>query len=419
MSSHKQDFPIFKENPGLIYLDSAATAQKPSYVIEKTSAFMSGSYASIHRGSYDLSGKAEDVYYASKEKFGKTIGFSWDEIIYTYNATYAYNMLAQTLWYSGVLEAWDTVLVDIAEHHANLVPWQMLSQRHWILVEWIDLNEQFWFDMEDFKKKYFGEYYWSWKTTGKNPNRVKVVSISAASNVTGKLYNLDEIAQYLDQETFFIVDWSQATPHVSLADYKCNERIDALIATGHKMMADSWIGMLALRKKHIKSLQPARWGGGMIEDVTKDWFILSSWWLKFEPGTPHIIGAASLLYALEYLESIGGYDTLQKHEKTLMDYALERIQNNKKIALFWPNTVQTWSGSLYDRIGIFSFRVEGVNATKVWEILNAQNIAIRAGWHCTHPLFQSYGEKWACRISPYIYNDITDLEKTFDMLENM
>jgi cysteine desulfurase / selenocysteine lyase len=139
MQSYKQDFPIFEQNPGLAFLDSAASSQKPAMVIDGVSDFFRTSYANIHRGSYDLSERSEDLYNASKAAYAKLIGARANEIIYTYNATYAFNMLAQTLRYSSILQAGDVVLVDIAEHHANIVPWQMLSQRHGIIVEWIDL----------------------------------------------------------------------------------------------------------------------------------------------------------------------------------------------------------------------------------------------------------------------------------------
>ncbi len=404
MQSYKPDFPIFAQDPWLIFLDSAASTQKPSYVIDNMADFLRRSYANIHRGSYSLSEKAEDIYYKSKEKYASVVWFSSDEIIYTYNATYAYNLLTQTLRYSGVLKEGDVVLVDIAEHHANLVPWQMLSERHGIIIEWIDLDANFEYDMDDFKKKYIH---------ASDANRVKVVSISAASNVTGRIYNLEGIASLLRPETFFVVDGSQAIPHVSVADYACNARIDALIATGHKIMSDTGIGMLALRKPHIKALKPARGGWGMIDNVTTQGYTLTSGWEKFEPGTPHIVGSASLLFALEYIESIGGYPAMQKHENQLIEYALDRIHQNNNIDLFGPTTTK-------NRLGIFSFRLKNQgNAKRIWEMLANENICIRCWWHCTHPLFQSHGWKGACRISTYIYNDIADLEKTFDALENI
>lgn len=403
--SYKKEFPLLVNHPDIIYLDSAASAQKPKHVIEGIKDFLENSYANIHRGSYFFSEKAEDIYYKSKEKYGQTIWFGADEIIYTYSATYWYNLLAQTLRYSWFLQAGDTVLVDIAEHHANLVPWQMLSRRHGIVVERIDLNEEFDFDIDDFQKKY--------------DHNVKVVSISACSNVTGKIYDIEKIANLLRPETLFVIDGSQAIPHVSFANYACNNRIDVIIATGHKIMADTWIGMLAMRKQHIKSLQPARGWWGMIENVTKDGFSVTYWTEKFEPWTPHIVWAASLLYALEYIESIGWYEAIQKHENILINYALDRIEKNKNIILFGPNKKnKEWMSP--ERAGIFSFRLHSEkNTKKIGEMLAEKNIFVRAWWHCTHPLFQEHWEKWVVRLSTYIYNDISDLEKTFGIIENL
>ena len=178
------------------------------------------------------------------------------------------------------------------------------------------------------------------------------------------------------------------------------------------MMADTWIGMLALRHKHIKSLTPAWWGGGMIDDVQRTWFQTTSWWQKFEPWTPHIIGAVSLLKALEYIENIWWYDTIIAHEKQLIEYALMRIAENKKLTLFGPATSS--------RLWIFSFSLEWIPYhTQLWEKLAAEWICIRCGAHCTHPLFQTLQQQWSCRISTYIYNDIADLEKTFNYLETL
>jgi len=398
MVSYKKDFPIFANNPGLVFLDSAASAQKPTHVIQGMAEFMSTSYANIHRWMYGISEQAEELYYASKTKYAKYIWANEEEIIYTYNATYAYNMLAETLWYSWVLKAWDTILVDIAEHHANIVPWQMLSQRHGVIVQWIDLDEDYDYSLEDFKKKY---------TEG-----VKVVSLSAASNVTGTLYaNLKTISTLLRPDTFFIVDGSQAAPHgcINVVDL----RADAMVATGHKLMADTGIGMLYLKKEHIKTLVPARGWGGMIEDVTTTWY---KPWLgrhKFEPGTPHIIGAVSLLKALEYIESIWWCETLRNHEQALIAYALERIAKNPKITLLGKKTAE-------NRLGIFSIVLEtGSNHTKVGEFLAQHNVCVRCGGHCTHPLFHQLQYNGSCRISIHLYNDIEDLTKCFDLLETL
>jgi cysteine desulfurase / selenocysteine lyase len=397
MHSYKKDFPLFETHPDLIYLDSASTAQKPRHVIDGMSNFLQSSYANIHRGAYSLSEQSEEAYYASKDAVAWLLNCTGDEIIYTYNSTYAYNMLAQTLWYSWVLKAWDTVLVDIAEHHANIVPWQMLSQRHGITIERLDLDENYDYSLSDFTKKY--------------TDSVKVVSLSAASNVTGTVYDISAISKLLRPETFFIVDGSQSIPHGKIDVIE--NRIDALIFTGHKIMADTWIGILYLAKKHIKDLSPARWWGGMIEDVTTWWYKATSGRQKFEPGTPHVVGAVSLLKALEYIKNIGWFAAIQQHEKKLIEYTLDRFSQNPKLQLVGKKTTE-------HRLGIFSFALQGhPNHIQIWERLAQQNICIRAGGHCTHPLFHKIWQNGSCRISIYLYNDISDLEKVFDALENI
>jgi cysteine desulfurase/selenocysteine lyase len=398
MQSFKKDFPIFIQNPDLVYLDSASTAQKPSNVIEWMRDFLQWSYANIHRGAYQISEQAEDLYIASKEKVASMVlGCEGDEIIYTYNATYAYNMLAESLWYSWVLKAGDSVLIDVAEHHANIVPRQMLSQRHGIVVEWVEINSSFGYDLQDFQKKYH--------------DRVKVVSISAASNVTWARYNIAEISALLRPETFFIIDWSQAIPHGSI-DVKKN-RIDALVFTWHKIMADTWLWILYLAKHHIKNLVPARGGGWMIEDVQTSWFKAASGRQKFEPWTPHIVWAVSLLKALEYIESIGWFATIQEHEKRLVSYALERFAGNKNLKLLW---VQEES----NRLWIFSFILENTtNNIQIGEKLALENICVRCGGHCTHPLFHQLEQNGSCRASTYIYTDREDLEKLFNAIERI
>lgn len=409
MQSYKKDFPIFAQNPGLIYLDSAASSQKPSVVIDGISNFLRTSYANIHRGVYELSERSEDLYMASKAAYAKLIWARADEIIYTYNATYAFNMLAQTLWYSGILEAGDVVLVDIAEHHANIVPWQMLSQRHGIIVERIDMNSNFQYDTADFTRKY--------------TDRVKVVSLSAASNVTGVIYQLDEIIAQLRPETFLIVDGSQLIPHAPIAAATRTglTRIDALIATGHKMMTETGLWMLFLRKAHIKNLQPARGGGGMISDVTKSWYSTGDGPEKFEPGTPNITAAVSLLHACQYIESIGGHDAIMRHEAELTTHALRLIQENPQIVLLGPsmdNGENIMVDNLLTRLGIFSFTLTtNGNHIQLGEKLALKNIAIRCGGHCTHPLFHSMEINGSCRISTYLYTDKEDIDTVFSAIQ--
>lgn len=394
----KKDFPLFSKHPEIIYLDSAATAQKPAHVIDGMKDFMEHSYANIHRGAYSLSEKSEEIYDTSKEAFAKLINASASEIIYTYNATYAFNLLVQSLTLSGKLQAWDKILLGIAEHHANIVPWQISSKFEGIEIEWINIDEQYDIDFVDFEKKY--------------TSNVKVVSLSAVSNVTWKIYNIKNIKSLLRDDTLFVVDASQALSHLSL-DVK-ELWCDALIATGHKMMTDTGIGMLYMTAKLIETLTPSIGGGGSIEDVSTDNYNLKHSSEKFEPGTPHLIGALSLLKAVEYIESIGGYEAIQKHENTLITHALhEFTKRADNITLIWPTSAD-------DRIGVFSFTVNSFpNHIQLGELLAQKNICVRSGAHCTHPFFKQIEKNGSCRMSLYLYNTIDDIDIFFATLDEI
>lgn len=398
--NYKKDFPLLVNHPEIIYLDSAATAQKPSYVIDGMKNFMENSYANIHRGMYELSETSEELYESSKKAFAQIIGAKASDIIYTYNATYAFNILVQALILSQKLKAWDKILLWIAEHHANIVPRQITSRAEWIEIEWINLDENYDLDLEDFKKKY--------------TDNVKVVSLSAASNVTGKIYNLRKLALMLRDETILVVDWSQVLPHMNFQVKDDKYWCDVFIATGHKIMADTGIGMMYIDPRLRDELQPSIGWGGSIETVSTNWFALKKSVEKFEPGTPHIIGAVSLLKAIEYINSIGWYEAIQKHEHELVEYTLEKFNERAdKITLIWPR-------SLDGRIWIFSFVVPSFeNHTQLGELLAARWICIRSGGHCTHPFFEQIEKKGSCRMSLYLYNTKQDVDMFFDALDNI
>lgn len=393
----KKDFPLLTNND-LTYLDSAATSQKPAYVIDGVKKFLESWYANIHRGDYALSQQSEDLYHASKEAYANLINASADEIIYTYNATYAFNILVQALVLSGKLPQGSKILLWIAEHHANIVPRQIASKFGWIEIEWINIDENYDIDMNDFKKKY--------------TDNVKVVSLSAASNVTGKIYDLSAISSLLRDDTLFIVDASQALPHfaINVASLAC----DALIATGHKMMAETGIGMLYMTKALCKELTPAIGWGGSIEDVSTTGHSLRQSVEKFEPGTPNIIGAVSLLKAIEYMHSIGGYETMMKYEHELISHTLSHFERlGDKVTLIGPRTAE-------DRIGVFSFLVPTFpNHIQLGEKLAAAWFCVRTGAHCTHPFFQQIEEKGSCRMSLSIYNTKEEIGRFFSVLEEI
>ena len=277
-----------------------------------------------------------------------------------------------------------------------------LSKHFGFTVKFFGLTGDFEIDFEDFHQKYTKE--------------VKVVACSQISNVTGGIYDMKKIWASLRSETFFVVDASQSAPNmpVDMQDIAC----DALIFTWHKMMAYTGIWILALKQQWIKELQPLSVWGGTIKDVSCDGFELQTTNEKFEAWTPNIIGAVSLEYALEYLKSLSPEQTfsatmqkIARHEKDLATYALKRFW------AFWSQ-VQIIGPQSEERVALFSFIVKGKeNFNQVWEFFAERNICIRCGGHCAYPLHKSFWLGGTCRMSAYLYNDTSDLDKFFETLE--
>lgn len=392
---YKKDFPILQKD--IIYLDSASTTQKPSYVIQWVNNFIMHEYANIHRWSYELAEKSEELYEKSKINFAKIINANKKEIIYTYNATYAFNILIGSLDHSNFLQKGDVVLLSIQEHHANIVPRQILKEKIGIEIEFIDINKDYHIDFEDFKKKY--------------TSKVKVISITAASNVTWSITDLLKISSLIKEETLFFIDASQYLPHYSL-DVKvlwC----DALIATGHKMLAYTWLWMLYIEEKLLKKLKPSIGGGGSIEDVSNQSHSLKKNYEKFEIWTPNVIAAVSLLKAIEYITTIT-YENIQKHEISIIKYCLSYFKKfENEIELIWTQDYNS-------RVGVFSFRLRNKRSqSEIADLLSMKNICIRAGGHCAHPLFKYLNIDWACRMSCYLYTEEQDIDIFFDELQKL
>lgn len=344
--SIRSDFPIFTNNPDLVYLDSASTAQKPSVVIDGMRDFMERDYANIHRGAYSLSERSEELYDASKKAVARLIGArSTAEINYTYNATYALNLLVTSLVRSKWLKKGDKVLLSMAEHHANIVPWLIAKEDIGIEVEFVKLSADFGLDFTDLEEKLTSD--------------VRVVSLTAASNVTGGVTDLARARDLIrahDPDTLFVVDGSQGVPHFRVDVTELD--IDFLIFTGHKMMADTGIGVLYGKKEHLKTLVPVFGGGGAINWVHQDCFAPAGLPSRWEPGTPHIIGAVSLLRAVEYIESIGGYPEIGAIENDLIEYTLSRWQDFKKQ---FPQVRLIGSEKSENRVGVFGFVVDSIH----------------------------------------------------------
>ncbi len=414
MKTYKSDFPIFANNPWLVFLDSGASAQKPSYVIEKTSEFTAQNYANIHRGSYQLSEQSEEIYHKSKSKlasFLSTKNQSADasEIFYSYNATYAINIIAQALCNSQKLGEWDTVLLGIWDHHANITSRQSLAKIFKFQIKFIPIKEDYTLDWEDFAEKY--------------DETVKVVACSQVSNVTGQMYEVEKIWKIIqeknskktqkEEKTFFLVDGSQSFPHFAI-DVE-NIWCDAFVGTGHKVMAYTGIGFAWMKKQYIKELQPLMSGGGTVKDVNVDWFSSFKNTDKREMGTPNIIGAASLLYALEYIENIWGIDKIWEHDQKIVKLMLEKL-----VELPAEQFQLIGSQDVEKRIGNFSFLLDSQpNFNALWETFAKYNIAVRCGGHCAYPLHKSLQIGWTCRASFYLYNDEEDVEKFINTLKTI
>lgn len=395
---YKSDFPIFQNNPWLVYLDNWASSQKPKYVIDWVSDFVSNDYANIHRWNYKLSERAEEQYEYSKELIAKFINANPEEIIYTYNANYAFNMIAQSLAFSGFLKKWDSVLLWIREHHSNIVIRQMLAEKFHFEVRFLNILKDYDIDMKDFAKKY--------------DETVKVVSLWQVSNVTWKIYDIAKIKAKINPETFFIVDGSQSIPHMEI-DVQ-NLWCDCFIFTWHKMLAYTWIWAMYLSKKRIKTLSPIISGWWAIEDVSTEWYTLPANLMKFEAWTPNIIWAVSLSKAIEYIQNIGWISAIKEQEDILIDYALKRFAK-----LEWQVNL-IWSKTDSDRVWVFSFTINWFsNQNKIWEVFSEKNVCIRCGWHCAYPLHKYLKIWWTCRMSTYLYNDLSDLETFFDTLEEI
>lgn len=412
MKDFKKDFPIFDNNPGLVYLDNAASTQKPSFVIDWIKTFLENDYANIHRWAYSLSERSEELFERSKKKVVEFICAEFaSEINYTYNANYAFNIIAQSLKKSWILKKWDKVLLGISEHHANIVPWLILKDEIWIEIEYIKILDDYSLDLDDLKSKL--------------TSKVKVVSLSYASNVTGQIFELEKVSEIIKSynnskipdltlnsqfSTLFIVDASQAVPNFKVDVKKLN--CDFLIFTAHKIMAETGLGIFYIKKELSKKLIPSIGWWWAINWVKEQEFALA--WLpnKFEVGTPNIIWAVSLLKALEYIESIWWYETIEKNEKELINYFLQKLEKYPQVKLIWKKNSE-------NRLWIFSLVIPGFHIADLAEIFAKENICVRAWLHCAEPLANTINNSWSLRVSFYLYNDKNDIDRFFEVLDNI
>lgn len=391
----RADFPILQQEMNghpLVYLDSAATSQKPTAVLSAITDFYETTNANVHRGAYALSETATDRYEEARTLVAGFINADRREVAFNRGTTSALNQVAYG-WGLYNLKPGDKVLLTLMEHHANIVPWQLVSRHTGAELVYVPHTDSYALDLEAFHSLL--------------DDRVKVVGITAMSNVLGTINPVRELADAAHAAgALVVVDAAQAVPHMAV-DVKQMDA-DFLAFSGHKMLGPTGIGVLYGKRDLLEAMEPAEGGGEMISDVQLE----SSTWAevphKFEAGTPPIAEAIGLGAAISYLEKIG-MEAVRSHEVDLTTYALERLNEIENLTIYGPADVETRGGAV-------SFTLADIHPHDLATILDQRGIAIRAGHHCARPLARSLNTPATARASFYIYNVRSDVDALVDGL---
>lgn len=384
---YRQDFPLLRENP-IVYLDSAATAQRPDVVIEAEMEFYRNYNANPLRGLYSLGIEATDRYEEARECVAKFIhAASAKEIIFTRNATESLNLVAYSYGLSH-LQKGDEIVVSILEHHSNQLPWRMVAEKTGAVVKYLECDWQGHILDADLQAAF--------------SEKTKLVAVTQVSNVLGIRTPIEKIVALARKSGAVVVlDAAQSTPHMEVDVQKLG--VDFLAFSGHKLMAPMGIGVLYGRKELLSEMPPFLTGGEMIQTVTRDKVVYAELPHKFEAGTVNGAGAWALAAAIRYLQEVG-YEQIQKQELLLTTQLMDGL---KKV----PHVQVQGSPDPKEHCGIVSFTIDGVHPHDVSSILDADGIAVRAGHHCAQPLMQQIGVMSTTRASMYFYNTEEDIEK--------
>ena len=395
----KKDFPVFERKVNgkpLIYLDNAATTQKPLSVINCIDNYYRNHNSNIHRGVHTLSYESTVMYEDAHKKVADFIGADkWNEIIFTRNATESLNLLAYG-WGLHKLEEGDEVLITIMEHHSNIVPWQMLRDIVGIKINVLGVD-----DKGDLRLEQLAELL---------NERTKLVSIIHASNVLGTVNPVKQITEEAKKVGALVsIDAAQSIPHlpIDVSEIGC----DFLVASGHKMLGPTGIGFIYGRENLLEDMEPFMYGGDMIEKVTLEHSTWNELPWKFEAGTPNIAGGIGLGAAVDYLDNIGLQNILD-HEEELLDYALEKMYEHDWIKIYGHK-------SSAESVGVISFNVDGVHPHDVAGMLDEEGIAIRSGHHCAQPLMSELSMDYTARISFYLYNSKEEIDLCVETLKKV
>ncbi|MEM8964676.1 MAG: SufS family cysteine desulfurase [Acidobacteriota bacterium] len=384
----RQDFPALDQDirgHRLVYLDNAASTHKPKAVLDTLAHFYGDDYANVHRGVHTLSQRATDAYEAARERCRRLLGATDErEIVYTRGTTDGINLVARS-FVAPRLEPGDEILISAGEHHANIVPWQMIAGPAGARVVVAPIDEQGVIDLDALRDLF-------------SP-RTKIFAIQHVSNALGTIHPVAEMAAMARNAGVpILVDGAQAAPHLALDVEALG--VDFYAFSGHKLFGPTGIGVLWGRYEHLESMPPVMGGGDMIETVSFKGTTYTTPPVRFEGGTPHIAGAIGLAAAIDYLDTLD-MDAIEAHERALLESATEKVGAVPGVRLL---------GTAADKVPVLSFLVDGAHAHDVGTILDHSGIAIRVGHHCAQPLMKHLGVVATARASFAFYNTLEEID---------
>jgi len=375
---------VRRDGKPLIYFDNAATSLKPRQVIEAVKRYYEECSANVHRGIYELSQEATDLYEESRARIGRFIGCKPSELVFVKNTTEAINLVAYGVkWSNG-----DEVVSTVMEHHSNMIPWQMVAKRFGVKLRYAGIKPDGTLDLENLAEL--------------ANRRTRLIAVCHVSNVLGTINDVREVAKIAhENNALLLVDAAQSVPHmpINVKDLGC----DLLAFSGHKLLGPTGIGCLYIREGVEEELEPPFGGGEMISHVELHGYRLNDMPWRFEPGTPNIAGAIGLAAAVDYLKSIG-MESIRDHERRLTERAIEILKEVGGVEVYGPMEPEK-------RCGLVAFNLKGISGDLVAALLDEfENIAVRSGFHCAQPLHKILGAQSSVRASFYLYNTLDELE---------
>jgi len=403
LSKYKKDFPIFarkvRGGNSLIYLDSGATSQKPEAVISAEANFYRTINAAVHRGAHLLAEEASGAYEAARANVAKFIAAKTDEVIFTKSATESLNMIAYSLGSTAStphISDGDEIVVSEMEHHANLIPWQQLAKRTGAKLTWFSITKDGRLDLSN--------------VASVITKKTKIVAITHQSNVFGTIIPLAEITKAAHAVGALVVlDACQSAPHFAIDVKKLD--VDFLAFSGHKALGPTGVGVLWGKAELLEKLEPALFGGSMVDSVTMESATWASAPRKFEAGVPNMAQAVGLSAAIDYLNLVG-MDKIFEHEQELTEYLLTGLSKISGVNVVGPLDMK-------DRGGVISFTIDGVHPHDVGQVLDQYGIAVRTGHHCAWPLMKKLNLVGTTRASFHLYNDSNDVNALLEAIEKV